>query len=196
MTTNTSDTSTAGEPRQVSSPNERLVLVDGDDRVVGEADKIECHLGEGRLHRAFSLHVLTSEGNILLQQRAQQKLLWPGYWSNSCCSHPRAGEAIEQAVRRRADEELGLDLEVEYLYKFHYSASYRDVGRENEICSVFIGYCDSKPRPNPTEVADCCYLTANELERSIATDPERYTPWMRMEWRRLNENFRDKLLLA
>ncbi len=178
-----------GHGRIVSSPDERLILVDRDDQPLGEADKLNCHLGEGRLHRAFSLHVINSKRELLLQCRSEKKMLWPGFWSNSCCSHPRAGETIEDAVHRRAHEELGLSLEVEYLYKFQYKARYLNIGTENELCSVFVGYSDDHPIPNPDELSDWRYLTIDELDRRLASAPGHYTPWFRMEWARIRSDF-------
>ena len=174
---------------QVSFPDETLILVDEQDQAVGQASKIDCHLGDGKLHRALSLHVVTSGGQVLLQRRSPQKMLWPGFWSNSCCSHPRAGEDIADAVRRRAREELGLDVEAEYLYKFQYRAAYLDVGHENELCSVFVAYSDVAPQPNSNEIDDCRYVAIDDLEPLIAADPEQYTPWFRQEWLTLMRDF-------
>lgn len=175
--------------RIVSSPRERLILVDELDTELGGAGKLDCHLGDGQLHRAFSLHVINSRREVLLQCRSGQKLLWPGYWSNSCCSHPRWGEALETAVRRRADEELGLSLEARFLYKFQYSARYRDVGSENEICSVFVAYSDASPDPNPSELSDWRFVKPEALDRALIQEPGCYTPWFKMEWMRLRRDF-------
>ena len=168
--------------RIVSSPKERLVLVDRYDRELGDVGKLDCHLGDGQLHRAFSLHVINSKREVLLQCRSQEKLLWPGFWSNSCCSHPRSGEAINDAVHRRAEEELGLTVEIKYLYKFRYKARYLGIGTENEICSVFVGYSDDQPIPNPTELSDWRYVTPDALDNALAKTPGHYTPWFKMEW--------------
>jgi isopentenyl-diphosphate Delta-isomerase len=97
-----------------------LILVDGADREVGFLPKDLCHDGQGVLHRAFSLLVFNEKGEQLLQQRSASKRLWPLYWSNSCCSHPRRGESMEAAVKRRLDEELGLSCPVQFLFKFQY----------------------------------------------------------------------------
>ena len=124
-------------PAAVSFPDEMLILVDQDGRSIGEASKQQCHEGRGLLHRAFSLLIFDQKGRLLLQQRAAGKLLWPGYWSNSCCSHPRTGEGLAAAARRRSREELGLSVDPELLFTFQYSATYRNIGSENEVCAVF-----------------------------------------------------------
>jgi len=105
--------------RVASSDDEQLVLVDSDDREIGFLSKAEAHLGHGTLHRAFSLFVFNPAGGLLLQQRAKGKRLWPGYWSNTCCSHPRRGEKMHHAIRRRLREELGMTADLEFLFKFH-----------------------------------------------------------------------------
>src|SRR5690606_14929915 len=108
----------------VSFDDEALVLVDADDREIGFLDKASAHDGEGVLHRAFSLFIFNPQGELLLQQRAADKRLWPGFWANSCCSHPRRGESMQDAIRRRLDEELGLDCALHFLFKFQYQARY------------------------------------------------------------------------
>ena len=92
--------------RIVSSEREQLILVDRDDREVGFMSKADAHDGAGVLHRAFSLFLFNDRGELLLQQRAPGKRLWGGYWSNSCCSHPRRGESLELATMRRLRDEL------------------------------------------------------------------------------------------
>ncbi len=97
----------------VSFDDEPLVLVDHDDHEVGFMDKASAHEGKGTLHRAFSLFVFNAKGELLLQQRAPGKRLWPGFWSNTCCSHPRRGETMDNAIHRRLSEELGLQCPLE-----------------------------------------------------------------------------------
>ena len=95
--------------RIVSSEAEELILVDSDDNETGFLSKAECHDGQGQRHRAFSLFLFNEDGELLLQQRAASKRLWPGYWSNTCCSHPRRGETLEVATRRRLRDELNIE---------------------------------------------------------------------------------------
>ena len=112
----------------VSSDLEDLILVNSDDENLGTRPKRECHLNQGALHRAFSVFIFNSAGEVLLQQRTAQKFLWPLYWSNACCSHPRAGEDSEEAAHRRLKQELGISVSLTYLYKFEYQARYENVG--------------------------------------------------------------------
>ena len=120
----------------VSFDDEPLILVDADDAVVGHADKARCHDGAGLLHRAFSVFLFDAHGALLTQQRSANKRLWPGYWSNSCCSHPRRGESLEQAALRRTAEELGLQVTLQRVYKFTYQAGFGSLGCEHEMCTV------------------------------------------------------------
>lgn len=173
----------------VSREDEPLVLVNSNDEELGSLAKSACHDGGGVLHRAFSLFVFNAAGETLLQRRHASKRLWPGYWSNSCCSHPRIGEDIAGAVRRRAQDELGLLVRGEFLFKFEYRASFAGVGTEHELCSVFIGRSESEPRVNGTEVAEWRWISPGALDGEIALAPERFTPWLKMEWQRLREDF-------
>lgn len=175
--------------KPVSSPSESLILVDDQDREVGFCSKQECHEGEGLLHRAFSAFLFNSKGEVLLQQRSGQKPLWPLYWSNSCCSHPRESEAVEQAVHRRIREELALSCETEFLYKFQYQARYSEAGSEHELCWVFAGYCDGQVSAHPDEIADWRWLDADALTAEMAATPDRFTPWLQMEWAVIRERF-------
>ncbi|MFW6093307.1 MAG: isopentenyl-diphosphate Delta-isomerase, partial [Pseudomonadota bacterium] len=124
----------------VSSENEPLILVNSDDVEVGQLDKAACHDGSGVLHRAFSLFIFNPAGELLMQRRAPGKRLWPAFWSNSCCSHPRAGEAMDEAVARRLREELSLQAALRFVYKFEYVAHYQDLGTEHELCWVYVGF--------------------------------------------------------
>jgi len=177
----------------VSSEDEPLILVDESDRVVGHLSKGACHDGEGVLHRAFSLFVFNRSGQLLLQRRSPEKRLWPLFWSNSCCSHPRQDETMDQAVRRRLREELGLESDLHFLYKFQYQARYEDVGSENEICWVYVGVADGSPEPNPNEIADHRWLTPSQLDDEMESAPESFTPWFQMEWERVREAYHSTL---
>lgn len=178
----------------VSSPSESLILVDVNDREIGVLSKAECHEGDGVLHRAFSVFLFNSDGQLLLQQRAQQKPLWPLYWSNSCCSHPREAESVEDAGRRRVREELHLECAPWFLYKFQYQAPFGHLGSEHELCHVFAGIVDGEIVAHPEEIADWCYIDPDDLTREIAADPDRFTPWLKLEWERIRADFLDDIL--
>lgn len=177
----------------VSSEDEPLILVDSQDRPVGQLAKSACHDGGGVLHRAFSLFIFDPAGRLLLQRRARGKRLWPGYWSNSCCSHPRVGEDMALAVRRRLNEELGLEVALEYLYKFEYQAPFEDLGTEHELCWVYVGQTDAEPVINTTEIMEWRWIGAAELDRQLSERPEAYTPWLKLEWQRLTRDFAGRL---
>ena len=171
----------------VSSPNEQLILVDEHDNPIGHRGKSDCHTGAGARHRAFSLFVFNAGGELLLQQRSTAKPLWPLYWSNTCCSHPRRGETMAQAIHRRLAEELGMGAELQYLYKFEYQAAYQNIGSEHEICWVYIGTSSDAVRPNHSEVAEWRFVPPALLSRELALEPDRFTPWLKMEWAQLLE---------
>ncbi|SPM37895.1 Isopentenyldiphosphate isomerase [Mycobacterium numidiamassiliense] len=171
--------------RVVSSDDEQLILVDSDDREIGHLAKADAHLGSGTLHRAFSVFVFSPAGELLVQQRAESKRLWPGYWSNTCCSHPRLGETMDGAVHRRLQEELGLSAELEFLFKFQYQSQYDSQGAEHELCWVYAGHSAERPRANVHEIAAWRYVTPQALCAEIACAPETFTPWFKLEWERL-----------
>lgn len=170
----------------ISSDLEELILVDGNDQEVGSMRKQDCHLGDGTLHRAFSIFIFNRQGDVLLQRRSEQKMLWPGFWSNACCSHPRKGESAEEAAHRRLKQELGISTDLTYLYKFEYQAPFRDIGSENELCWVWVGLADSDEiEANENEIAEWRFFSKSELDGELDNNPDEYTPWMKMEWQRI-----------
>jgi len=175
----------------VSFDDEPLILVDGADRITGYENKLNAHMGHGMLHRAFSIFLFTEDNEVLLQQRSGEKLLWPLFWSNSCCSHPRRGESYQQATHRRLREELAIDAELHYLYRFQYQADFGDIGAEHELCSVFVGKVGEPlvVDVNPSEIADWRWISCTEVDRLVAEEPQRFTPWFMMEWRRLRSDY-------
>jgi len=173
------------DTRVVSGDDEQLILVDSGDREIGFMAKVDAHRGRGTLHRAFSLFVFSPAGELLLQQRAKGKPLWPGYWSNTCCSHPRRGETTDNAIRRRLKEELGMRAELEFLFKFQYQTQYDAQSAEHELCWVYAGRSAERPRANIHEIAAWRYVTPQTLQAEIASAPDRFTPWLKLEWARI-----------
>ena len=177
----------------VSSEQESLILVDSHDRETGFLDKSACHDGRGVLHRAFSLFVFNTAGELLIHQRASGKRLWPDYWSNSCCSHPRRNEQMADAVKRRLEQELGLQVALNFLYKFEYQADYQGIGTEHELCWVYAGRSDAEPVINSTEIRDWRWIDPAELGQALIQESNRFTPWFRMEWERIERDFKSAL---
>ncbi len=177
----------------VSFDNEKLILVDKEDNEIGYKSRAECHKGEGILHRAFSIFIFNDKKQLLLQKRSQQKQLWPLFWSNGCCSHPRKGEDYETATHRRLKEELGIDTELKYLYKFQYQVPFENIGSENELCSVYIGKSNDTVVVNENEIAEWRFITTDEMEKEMETQPEYFTPWFKMEWDQLKKQYMDNI---
>ncbi len=178
----------------VSSEAEELILVDEQDNEIGHLSKAGAHDGDGVLHRAFSVFLFDPNGRLLLQRRATGKRLWPGYWSNTLCSHPRRGESLHLATSRRLKDELNIDAALEFVYKFRYQAEYGTAGAEHELCHVFLGAAPRDVRANRHEIAELNYLSVDELEDAFAATPGRFTPWFLMEWRTLREQHGSRLL--
>jgi len=180
----------------VSSEAEQLILVDTDDQELGSDTKEACHDGEGLLHRAFSVFLFDKDGELLLQQRSGEKRLWPLYWSNSCCSHPRVGETMNDATLRRMHQELGVTCNnLQYLYKFYYRANFGSQGSEHELCSVYIGSTTDEIAVNVHEISDWKFISAANLNDELNDSPDSFTPWFKMEWQQLIQNHTKELAL-
>jgi isopentenyl-diphosphate delta-isomerase len=161
-----------------------LIGVDIEDRVLGPFSKELCHRA-GLLHRAFSVLIFDHSGRLLLQRRAPRKPLWPLFWSNSCCSHPRFGEDLLLAAHRRLDEELGLDTDLEVLFRFHYFARYESVGFEHELCTVLAGRSDSPVVADEDEIAEWRFVGPEQIHQWMEDSPGDLSPWFEIEWQRI-----------
>jgi isopentenyl-diphosphate delta-isomerase len=168
---------------------DRIVLVDEDDRPIATAPKLATHNSATPLHRAFSVFIFNGRGEILLQQRAFTKKTWPGVWSNSCCGHVMLHETIEHAAARRLKQELGLNcgaLEIA-VPDFRYRAE-KDGVVEHEICPVLIGSCDAQPIPDISEVANVRWMSWDEFLVWVEDPESDLSPWAIEEVRRLEQS--------
>jgi isopentenyl-diphosphate delta-isomerase len=162
----------------MNDSEEQIILVDDEDREIGLAAKIAAHR-QGLRHRAISVCVLDGRGRMLLQRRAPGKYHSGGLWTNACCTHPRAGETVEAAARRRLREELGVDCELKFALRTHYRAEVGNDLIEDEIVHLFVGAYDGAVTPDPAEVAGFDWVSRADLCQRIAAAPEAYTYWFR-----------------
>jgi isopentenyl-diphosphate delta-isomerase len=158
--------------------NEMVILVDENDKEIGTEEKIKTHK-EAKLHRAFSIFIFNSKGEMLLQKRAKSKYHSGGLWSNACCSHPRPGEDIEQAAHRRLMEEMGFDCDLQKSFDFVYKANLDHNLTEYEFDHVFIGKYDGKIKLNPEEAEDFKWISIDALKEKVEKHPEKYTVWFK-----------------
>lgn len=159
---------------------ERVILVDAQDRAEGEGDKLDVHR-LGQLHRAFSIFIFNAKGEVLLQRRADDKYHFAGYWSNSCCGHPRPGEPTAKAALRRLGEELGFQAPLNEQIQLVYWAQDPDSGLiEHEYLHVFRGRFVDDPRPDPHEVGAWRWMSVPAVRRAVVRFPSLFTPWFRL----------------
>lgn len=169
---------------------EQVILVDERDREVGVVEKLQAHR-EGALHRAFSVFVFDRDDRLLLQKRAAAKYHSGGLWSNTCCGHPRPGEATTPAARRRLREEMNFECELSGAFEFLYRAELDGALIEHEYDHVLVGRYDGEPAPDGFEVEDWKWATVEELRRDLQREPERYSYWLKLAvegdgWQKLN----------
>jgi len=158
---------------------EHVTLVDHDDNPIGTMEKLEAHR-KGLLHRAFSILLFNSKGEMLLQKRALSKYHSGGLWTNTCCSHPLPDEDMHAAANRKLKQELGIDSQPEFAYKFIYKANLDNGLVEHECDHVFIGTFDGTPNINPEEVEDWKYSNMHALKIDITKHPHLYTSWFKL----------------
>ena len=161
---------------------EYVVLVDEQDREVGQSEKLSAHQNN-LLHRAFSVFIFsnTPEKKILLQQRALHKYHSAGLWTNACCSHPRPGETVIEGGERRLFEELGIKTSLSDRGWFYYNAHFTNGLSEHEIDHVLIGYVDetSRIQPHPEEIHAYRWITLEDLEAELKSHPAHFTAWFK-----------------
>ncbi len=171
---------------------ELVQLVDDDGRLLGSAPKATVHGPNTPLHLAFSCHVVSPQGLVLVTRRSLAKKTWPGVWTNAFCGHPAPGEPTEAAVRRRAVQELGLQLGSSpgkldaVLPHFRYRAVDASGTVENELCPVFRAVIDVDPSPDPQEVAEWVWTEPAELRRAVAAAPYAFSPWLALQLQELD----------
>lgn len=167
---------------------EEVVLVDEKDNEVGTSEKLAAHKS-GQLHRAFSIFIFNSKGEMLLQQRAINKYHSGGLWTNACCSHPRPGESTVEAAKRRLSEELGMETKLKFLFTFKYNAEFDNGLIEHELDHVFVGKSDDLPVLNIQEAKDFKYVLINELIEDVRINPVNYTFWFKEIFEKVIKNY-------
>jgi len=159
---------------------EFVILVDENDNPIGKEEKVKCHLPNGKLHRAFTALLFDNDGRLVLTRRAKKKMLWPNDWDGTFASHPRELETYVSSGERRMPEELGIKNTLDYLHKFEYHVSYKDIGSENEICGTLIGVIDkfTELKEIEGEIDEIKWISAKELLLELKANPQTYCPWM------------------
>lgn len=158
---------------------EYVVLVDENDRQVGECEKLEAHQ-KGLLHRAFSVFIFNLDKQLLLQRRADSKYHSGGLWSNTCCGHPRPGESIKEAASRRLSEEMGMKcVLVSFFHQRYHFILDKDM-TENEYDHVLLGFSDAQPLLNPEEVSQYRYIDLKDLKDELTRSPDSFTEWFKV----------------
>ena len=186
---------------QIDIMEEKAIIVDNNDNIIGKDTKVYCHLGEGKLHRAFSILLFNTENKLLIQKRASEKITFPSIWANSCCSHPLYSNNEEEgiigakkAAKRQLSQELGIDTslielsDIEYITKMHYRSRADKKWIEHEIDYIFVIKSDVNVNPNPNEIEETKYVDQNELQSLFdAADNKSLNigPWFRL----IKENF-------
>ena len=160
---------------------QQVILVDEKDNAIGTGEKITVHKN-GQLHRAFSVFIFNSKGELLLQQRALSKYHSPGLWSNTCCGHPKPDEPIDSAARRGLKEEMGIEADLKELFSFIYKVPFPNGLSENEYLHVFAGRFDGSPQPSPQEAANWKWVDTAWLKKDIKENPDNYTYWFRLDF--------------
>lgn len=158
---------------------EEVILVSEDDTPLGTMEKMEAHR-KALLHRAFSVFIFNSKGEMLLQQRAPGKYHSAGLWTNACCSHPRPGEDTREAALRRLHEELGFTTPLKKIFDFTYKSEFDNGLTEFEFDHVFTGIYDGSVYPAPLEVSDYRYLSLEEIRTSLRDQPKEFTSWFHL----------------
>ncbi|PWY72884.1 Isopentenyldiphosphate isomerase, partial [Aspergillus heteromorphus CBS 117.55] len=190
------------DEEQIRLMNEMCIVVDEDENEIGMASKRACHLlpniTQGLLHRAFSVLLFDTSNRLLLQRRASEKITWPDYWTNTCCSHPLAiaGETgadfhaamagARRAAQRKLEHELGIRLSdaqaergLKFMTRMQYECAFEGGWGEKEVTYIFILQLDTDLDINRNEIRDYRYLSREEFGEMFADPTQLFTPWFR-----------------
>jgi isopentenyl-diphosphate Delta-isomerase len=168
---------------------QEVVLVNENDEPIGLMEKMEAHQ-KGLLHRAFSVFIFDTKGNMLLQQRSADKYHGAHLWTNACCSHPFPDETVKDAAQRRLKEELGFTTELHEIFFFTYHAKVENDLIEHEFDHVFAGEYDKDIYPNVSEVADFTYRPIDQIKKEIEVQPEKFTSWFKIAFPKVEKWWR------
>lgn len=158
---------------------EQVILVNENDEPIGSMEKIEAH-EKALLHRAFSVFILNDKNEVMLQQRAASKYHSPLLWTNTCCSHQRAGETNIAAGKRRLLEEMGFQVDLKELFSFIYKAPFDNGLTEHELDHVMVGYSNQDPNINREEVEAWKWMSLEAIKQDMKDHPESYTAWFKI----------------
>ncbi|KAG0652709.1 Isopentenyl pyrophosphate isomerase [Hyphodiscus hymeniophilus] len=190
------------DEEQIRLMDEVCIVLDEDDKPIGNFSKKICHLmtniDKGLLHRAFSVFLFNSKNELLLQQRAAEKITFPDMWTNTCCSHPlgipgeggaelqEAVMGVKRAAQRKLDHELGIkaaQVPIEnfnFLTRIHYKAPSDGKWGEHEIDYILFIKADVDIEPNFNEVRDTTYVTVDGLKTMFNDPALKFTPWFKL----------------
>ena len=193
------------DDEQVQMMKENCIVVDENDTIIGNDSKVSCHLGEGKLHRAFSVLLFNSKNELLIQKRAAEKITFPSIWANSCCSHPlflddekKGIDGARVAAKRKMIQELGIDeneidiQKLNFITRMHYKARADEKWIEHEIDYIFVMKDDLEINPNKNEIETTRYVNQSELNEFFEKAEENgdlIGPWFRL----IKEHFIDKI---
>ena len=171
---------------------EKVILVTPKDEPIGLMPKMEAH-EKAVLHRAFSVFVINSKNELMLQQRAFEKYHSPGLWTNTCCSHQRSQEGNIEAGTRRLKEEMGFETDLEYLFNFIYKAPFDNGLTEHELDHVMLGRYENKPKINPKEVASWKWMHIDKIHVDLINNTENYTAWFAIIFERFYNHLKEQI---
>jgi isopentenyl-diphosphate delta-isomerase len=167
---------------------EYVILVNENDEIIGQMEKIEAH-EKAVLHRAFSVFILNNKNEIMLQQRARSKYHSPLLWTNTCCSHQRINETNIEAGKRRLVEEMGFETELKELFHFIYKAPFDNGLTEHELDHVMIGYYNGEPNINLEEVEHWQWMSIDNIKNDMQQNPQNYTVWFKIIFEQFSQHF-------
>lgn len=176
--------------KQTEKPGEYIVLLDDELHEIGTAPKLASHHLHTPLHKAFSCYIFDENGRFLVTQRALSKKVWPGVWTNSVCGHPGPGESFEDAIARRAADELGMTVKsiTLLLPDYRYVTPPYDGVIENEFCPVFAARLVATSAVNSEEVEEYKWVAWDDYSADIRSNPDKYSYWAKDQLKKLKKN--------
>ncbi|CAH0519326.1 unnamed protein product [Peronospora belbahrii] len=195
------------DTKQVELMKEQIVQVDEQGYVIGPISKKDAHIHDGVLHRAFSVFVFNSQNELLIQKRARNKITFPGFWANTCCSHPlytkdelEDGIGVKRAAIRKLEHELGIPTstfainDLTYVSRVLYKAASDANWTEYEMDHILFARGDvSLSKVNENEVEQVEFVARDNLQTLLSNPKRKFSPWFRLIGSKMLPNWWNEL---
>ncbi len=164
--------------------DELIDILDSKGNYTGESKLKSYAHRMGLFHATVHIWFYTAKGELLIQQRGKNKDTHPLLWDVSVAGHIGAGESVEVSAIREVEEEIGLVIDKDQLFKIGIFKSVQKHGDDLVDCEfhhTFISELNvdlQQLQKQESEVENLALIDINQFEKDVIDNiPERkYVP--------------------